>query len=124
MRIEVACPSCRRGQAFADFVPFRADCEACGADLHVCLGCSFHDRYVENECREHEADPIAQKDRRNLCEYFRPLPANTASADPSALAKAKLAALFGAPPLAATPGDDPVADAKRKLEALFQKPTK
>lgn len=126
--VEVACPSCRKVHAFSDLVPFRAECEACSADLHVCVACRFHDRYVENECREDSADPVAKKDRANLCEYWKPVAMGAADEDPAAAAKAKLAALFGgapAPtgraPAAATPDAHAADEAKRKLEALFKK---
>lgn len=132
MNIQVHCPSCNKAHAFSDLVPFRAECEACAADLHVCLSCRFYDRYVENQCREDQADPVATKDRRNLCEYWKPV-AIGAVDDAAAAAKAKLAALFGGAPSApstqssaastSTPPTSPQEDAKRKLEALFKKPS-
>ena len=124
MDIVVVCHACSRPQTFVDVVPFRADCEACSADLHACLGCRFYDRYVENACREDAADPVANKDRRNLCEYFKPKSAD-AGDDAAAAAKAKLNALFGGPPVPTTPtatsGSSAADEAKRKLEALFKK---
>lgn len=96
-RLEVSCPSCKKVHAFSDLVPFRAECDQCSADLHVCIACRFYDRYVENECREDSADPVSKKDRANLCEYFKPL----ALGDKSATSA--------------------VDEAKRKLEELFKK---
>jgi hypothetical protein len=124
----VHCHSCGREHLFADVVPFRAECEACAADLHACLGCRFHDRFIENQCREDAADPVGVKDRRNLCEYWKPRDA-TAASDEAAQAKAKLAALFGGPapaastpsPSSPSPSSDAAAEAKRKLDALFKK---
>lgn len=124
----VVCPSCGTAAAFSDLVPFRAECERCAADLHACATCRFHDRYVENECREPEADPVATKDRRNLCEYWKPKGAGAAEDDKAAEARRKLDALFGGAPKPA-PGpqpvrpaqEDPAAAAKRKLEELFRK---
>ncbi|HEY1100301.1 MAG TPA: hypothetical protein VGF99_15290, partial [Myxococcota bacterium] len=95
MDLAVVCHACGRNHAFADIVPFRADCEACSADMHVCLNCRFYDRYADNECREDIADPVSGKDRRNLCEYFKPKAAGSTDVDAAAAAKAKLAALFG-----------------------------
>lgn len=136
----VRCPSCQASQSFGDIVPFRAECERCSADLHVCLNCRFYDRYVENQCREDAADPVANKDRRNLCEYWKPVGIGDGAADAAAAAKAKLAALFGEAPPATTPASpssstpisgapagaeadgkalDPAEEAKRKLAALF-----
>lgn len=142
MTWEMACPSCKRLHTFADILPFRAECEACAADLHVCLTCRFHDRYVENECREDQADPVAHKDRRNLCEYWKPRPIGGAQEDEATRARAKLEALFGgARTGASSPGSpaggehrpsgpsgpngatgtSPADEAKRKLEELFRK---
>jgi hypothetical protein len=129
MTIVVHCHSCGRAHDFTDVVSFRAECEACAADLHVCLGCRFYDRSVENQCREDAADPVGVKDRRNLCEYWKPRSV-VAVDDEAAAAKAKLAALFGgaapSPMAPSTPmsssSSDAAAEAKRKLEALFKKP--
>jgi hypothetical protein len=127
--IEVQCPSCKKVHAFDGIVPFRAECDACSADLHVCLACRLHDRYVENECREDQSDPVATKDRRNLCEYFKPIALGSQEEDAAALAKKKLAALFGGAPAPASPAgaatpssaQDAAAEAKRKLDELFRK---
>ena len=128
MSIIVACHACARVHTFADIVPFRADCEGCAADLHVCLGCRFHDRYVDNECREDAADPVSTKDRRNLCEYWKPKEQAEAVDDAATVARARLAALFGGPPAPSSPSPSPSAgplsaadEARRKLEALFKK---
>jgi hypothetical protein len=128
MSLSVHCHQCGRAHHFADLVPFRAECEGCAADLHACLGCRFFDRFVENQCREDAADPVAVKDRRNLCEYWKPREAGQAG-DDTAAAKAKLAALFGGPApsslssssSSSSSSDDAAAIAKRKLEALFRK---
>jgi hypothetical protein len=130
MSLSVHCHQCGRAHHFADLVPFRAECERCAADLHACVGCRFFDRFVENQCREDAADPVAVKDRRNLCEYWKPRDAGEAR-DDAAAAKAKLAALFGGTvPTSSTSSsssspssssDDAAAIAKRKLEALFRK---
>ena len=122
----VRCPACKTEATFAGIVPFRAECEKCSADLHVCITCRFYDRYVENECREDQADPVAVKDRRNLCEYWKPLVIGEGADDEAARAKAKLAAAFGlklpASSSQSAPSATSVADeAKRKLEALFKK---
>ena len=128
MSIAVACHACGRLHTFPDIVPFRADCEGCAADLHACLGCRFYDRYVDNECREDAADPVSTKDRRNLCEYWKPKLQEDAVDDAAAVAKARLAALFGGAPAPASalpsPTSGPLSaadEAKRKLEALFKK---
>lgn len=120
MQHTITCPACRTPHTFDGTLTFREECERCAADLHVCLTCRFYDPYVENECRETEAEYVAQKDRRNLCEYYKPKSGDAdAGASEADAARAKLAALFGgeAPAPAATAADE----AKRKLEALFKK---
>src|SRR5690606_4399099 len=106
MQHTVTCPSCSTKLSFDGSLSFREECERCGADLHVCLSCRFHDRYVENECRETEADYVSQKDRRNLCEYFKPKEQAEGAVNEADAARAKLAALFGeAPAPVSTPAD-------------------
>ena len=125
----VTCPSCSRAASFDQLVPFRAACDGCTADLHVCIACTFYDRYVENECREPTAEYVSVKDRRNLCEEFKPRSGAAGEDDAVTAAKAKLAALFGDKPTAASssgsasePAKLSAADeAKAKLEALFRK---
>ena len=46
-------------------------CPSCGKDAHVCLNCRFYDKSAHMECRESIAEPVAQKDRSNFCEYFK-----------------------------------------------------
>ena len=52
---------------------FRAVCEKCLQDLHICKNCSFYDENTYNECRESSAERITDKEKNNLCEYFKPL---------------------------------------------------
>jgi len=52
---------------------FRAVCKKCSYDLHICKNCFFYDKNAYNECRESSADRVANKERNNLCEYFKPL---------------------------------------------------
>lgn len=138
MLVDVECPGCKKRHSFPDLVPFRAECDACSADLHVCLSCRFYDRFVENECREDQADPVANKDRRNLCEYWKPR-IDAGVDDAAAQAKQKLAALFGdkapaststtstsstassSPSSSPSAPTDAAAEAKRKLDELFKK---
>jgi hypothetical protein len=51
--------------------PGRGDrCHRCFADLKVCLNCIHYNRSVAHECVERRADPVADKDTANYCEYF------------------------------------------------------
>jgi len=45
-------------------------CDACKADLHVCVLCKFYDRTRSNQCREPIADAVIEKKRANFCGYF------------------------------------------------------
>jgi len=53
-------------------VGFREECESCGSDLHVCLNCAHHDPGAHNQCREPGAEHVADRERANHCEWFRP----------------------------------------------------
>ena len=117
---EIRCHDCGALEQVQDFLTFRAECPKCAADLHVCLACKHYDQYAADECRVDEAEYVARKDRRNLCEYFKPLPVGDAPTTEADLAKAKLAALFGdGPPPADGPSEADAA--KAKLAALFEK---
>ncbi|MBT1062432.1 hypothetical protein KJY73_02550 [Bowmanella sp. Y26] len=75
----------------------RETCDACGADVHVCKQCKHYDgRY----CNEQRAEPPNDKEKANFCDYFS-FASNAYQGgyqDKSAIAKAKLAALFGDSP--------------------------
>ena len=45
-------------------------CEVCGSDLKVCLNCVSHDRTVAHQCRDRRAEPVAEMNLANFCEYF------------------------------------------------------
>lgn len=49
----------------------RDECEGCGADLRVCLNCTFYDEKRANQCFEPQAEKVKEKDRSNYCDYFR-----------------------------------------------------
>ena len=53
-------------------VGFRDECQRCGADLHACCNCAYHDPTSYNECRESSAERVLEKERANRCEYFAP----------------------------------------------------
>ena len=81
-------------------VPGRLDCcPECGSDLKVCLNCVSYDPRVAQQCRDRRADPVAEKNMANFCEWFdmirRPF-AGPQSADArEAAARDKLKKLFG-----------------------------
>ncbi len=89
-----ACQACGRAFEVRERVGFREECEGCGADLHVCLNCDFHDPGAHNECRESQADPVAEKARANRCEWFRPSSPGRPTTAPKPDPKSALDALF------------------------------
>jgi len=121
-RIEgLVCWKC--GHSLADLtLPLRRleACRACGAELHVCRLCEFHDTTVAKSCREPVAEEVKDKTRSNFCDYFRPRPhAFTAAGDSSARAREQLESLFGGGPPASTSAED---EARARLEELFGGP--
>jgi predicted RNA-binding Zn-ribbon protein involved in translation (DUF1610 family) len=98
----------------------RAECPACGAELHVCLQCRHYDRAKAKQCRELAADEIKSKTRANFCEWFQ-AKAGTRSESASSPAggRSALDALFGG----AAPGgpSGPASDARSELDKLFGK---
>jgi hypothetical protein len=76
-------------------VGFRDTCPRCGADLHVCRNCAHHDPAAHNQCREPNAEWVADRERANRCEWFAPGErAGGAAARPAGSARAALDALF------------------------------
>jgi hypothetical protein len=58
--------------ASGERVGFRAECPHCRADLHVCRNCAHHDPGAYNECREPQAERVADRERANRCDWFAP----------------------------------------------------
>jgi hypothetical protein len=80
--------------AAGERVGFRDSCERCGADLHTCLQCSFHDPGAHNECRESNAERVSDRERANRCDYFSPGTEGMGSGEARGSALADLDALF------------------------------
>jgi len=80
-------------------LPGRSDtCERCGFELRVCLNCVRYDARAAHQCRETRADPVADKDRANFCEWFdfaRRTYVPTGEPDRTAQARAQFRKLFG-----------------------------
>jgi len=45
-------------------------CPQCNSDLKVCLNCASYEPRVAQQCRDGRADPVAEKNMSNYCEYF------------------------------------------------------
>ncbi|NDY42694.1 hypothetical protein G3N55_07555 [Dissulfurirhabdus thermomarina] len=73
----------------------RAECPACGADLHCCRMCAARDPGAGRGCREPNAEAVRDPERANFCDWFRPGAAGEAGTDGAAdAARAALEALF------------------------------
>jgi hypothetical protein len=48
----------------------RAECEGCGADLHICLNCMNYNPDLPDRCKEPQADRTVRQDRSNFCNFF------------------------------------------------------
>ena len=89
------CVFCK-SPAGEDRIGFRDECSSCGHDLHICLNCRFYDQHASRQCREPAiSDTVNDKERRNLCEYFKPAPQGQESeGSASETARRELEALF------------------------------
>lgn len=75
--------------------PGRLDeCPHCHRDLHCCYQCRFYDRSAHHECREPQADFVAEKEKANFCDYFVFDPQIRVKTEDKEAARAKLEALF------------------------------
>ena len=99
---QLVCQTCGAPVPLEEPIPRDAECASCGTDLRCCRNCRHWDVHYNNQCRETEAEPVADKTRRNFCEFFyfsRATPAAGARpVDRQAEARAKLEALFKKPP--------------------------
>jgi hypothetical protein len=103
-----ACYSCGAQWTEQEAPGFSVTCEKCGEFLHCCRNCRFYAPGQHNDCREPQADPVRDKDTRNLCEWFQfaDRDARGEGDDRASAAKAKLEALFGP----AEPPGEPAGD--------------
>lgn len=85
--------------ASGERIGYRDACPRCGADLHACRNCAHHDPGAYNQCREAQAERVADRERANRCEWFAPAGAGprAGGADPRERARADLDALFRKP---------------------------
>ena len=92
------CAFCKT-KASEESIGFRDECPKCGGDLHICRNCRFYAPHAANQCREPAIpEPVRDKERRNLCEYFKPAGADRVDQ-----------------------GEAASAETRRQLEALFKK---
>ena len=72
-------------------------CADCGAWLHCCRNCGFYAPGLANDCREPNAERVADKEQGNFCDWFRPGAAPMAEKGASDT-RARLDALFARKP--------------------------
>jgi hypothetical protein len=132
---QLQCHHCGAPVRFDETLPRDAECAACGGDLRCCLNCRHYDVNFNNACRETEAEPVVDKQRRNFCEFFSysPAPFEKRGRGREAEARAKLSGLFrspapsggqtpasGPPPGGAKEDGPTPAGAKEKLDELLR----
>ncbi|HVC43856.1 MAG TPA: hypothetical protein VND20_03495 [Candidatus Binataceae bacterium] len=89
------CFHCGRAAVIQERVGFRDHCPGCDRPLHACRNCGFFDPSYNNQCRENQAELVADKQRPNFCEYFIPAKSTAPrAAQPAANPRAPLDALF------------------------------
>lgn len=72
---------------------FRAQCQHCGADLHVCVNCRYYAIGKPNDCAVPGTERISNREAMNFCEEFA---LRTASSEgPSEDAKTKAKRMLG-----------------------------
>jgi len=89
-----ACHRCGRAVGGVERVGRRDACLGCGADLHCCRNCRFHDPAYHNECREPQAERQVDKESGNFCDYFAFADGVCSAVAATNDARAKLDALF------------------------------
>jgi hypothetical protein len=70
--VVVKCYKCQAQLEVPEPISRKEECSQCGSDVRVCRNCQYYDPKVYNECRETQADRILEKDRSNLCDFFKP----------------------------------------------------
>jgi len=114
------CQFCGHPITVSDPIPRDAECAGCGRDLRCCRQCRHYDPRYNNQCRETEADPQPEKDRRNFCEFFDltrvPFAARRTPESRASDARARLSALFGG----SSGAPAPASEARKKLDDLFK----
>jgi hypothetical protein len=96
--MERVCHHCAHDIGTIDRVGRRDACLHCGADLHCCLNCTFHDPTCHNQCREPQAERRVDKQAGNFCDYFSFRIGRRGAANTSASGtRARLDALFKKP---------------------------
>lgn len=74
----------------------QSECLRCSAPLYVCRMCRHFDPLAPRQCREDRAEPPANKEHANFCDWFEPREQAFSEQDEEATAaRDRLDALFG-----------------------------
>ena len=65
------CFKCQTELILSEPISRKEECPKCRSDVRVCANCQMFDPKVYNECRETQADRILEKERSNLCDFFK-----------------------------------------------------
>ena len=71
-------------------IGFGETCAVCGADMHVCAHCSFYAPGLHWDCRENVDSFVADKEKRNFCEWFHLDPRFSVKSEGKADARGKV----------------------------------
>jgi len=66
------CWKCKKVIDVKEKVGRRAICPHCSNYLHCCYNCRFFDENAHHQCREPQAEYVADKTFGNFCDYFEP----------------------------------------------------
>ena len=88
------CAFCQKEVPGSSKIYFRDTCPYCEHDLHVCMNCEFYDPKSFHQCRESSAEYVADKEKANVCEYFRTIRKRRSFIKKSEDARRKLEELF------------------------------
>lgn len=66
------CWACGTEVKFSEYVPQHEVCEKCAQYLHCCKNCEFYNERATQECEIPEIEFIAEKDKANYCDDFKP----------------------------------------------------
>ena len=67
---ELLCQTCGAPVTREEPIGRDATCEGCGRDLCACRNCRHWNARFHGECTETQAEFVADKTRRNFCEFF------------------------------------------------------
>jgi hypothetical protein len=70
--MKMHCFNCSQELEVIEPISRKEECFKCHTDIRCCRNCRFYDPKVYNECKETQADRILEKDRSNLCDFFKP----------------------------------------------------